>query len=72
MSIESAIQDFLVDTQGSDQIITSWVLIAATTNGDDGDIALGWSDGQPKYISLGLIESAKIVLKSEAYFGGGE
>jgi len=67
--LEKAISEYVTETCEG-QISTSWVLITASTDGDDGDIAISWSDGQPKYISLGLIEASKIIIKSEAYFGG--
>lgn len=66
MNLENAISAHFADTNG---IVTNWILIAATTDGDDGGVELNWVAGQPRYISLGLIESAKIILKHEAYFG---
>lgn len=54
--------------QNVENTLTNYLVIAVSTDGgEEGDIELISPDGQPGYITLGLIESAKIIITSHAY-----
>jgi len=62
-ALDEAIRAHLAD-EGQGDVTTAWLLVSGSLDSsnieDDGTVWMESPDGQPRYVSLGLIEAASI------------
>lgn len=67
--LENAIRAHLED-EGQGGIVTAWVLVSNSLDGSDDDEGTIWMENasnQPRFITMGLLESASVLTRGFVY-----